>query len=166
MNKLFHSKILTIITCCFLSSASLYAQDENQKKADKVLYNSALELINKSDKALKNDDLIEAEKLFNQSLKIYPITYGSTSLAFKKMEVGDVRGANKVYDNLIASLISHPQVLIEHSSDIGPFMKLSYRPSAEFIKSTRLIKVSSNFYKGDIKIAHEEMMVLKKENAL
>jgi len=166
MNKLFLSKTITIITCCFLSSTSLYAQNENQKKADKELYNSALELINKSNKALKNDDLIEAEKLYYQSLKTYPITNGSNSLALTKLEIGDNRGANKVWDNLIARLISHPQVLTEQSTDIGSFIKLSYRPSAEYIKMVRLVKATANFYKGDIRIAHEELMVLKKEGAL
>ncbi|MBC7914694.1 MAG: caspase family protein, partial [Pyrinomonadaceae bacterium] len=155
-------KLLFLFTFCLSISLSIHAQDENQKNADKELYKSAEELLKRVDKALKSGDLNEAEKLYNQSLKTYPITYGAYNLALKKMEIGDVRGANKLLDNLISSLINHPQVLIEHTTNIGGLIKLSYRASAEYIENVRSFKASTNFSRGDIRVAHSEYMKLIK----
>ncbi|MBB2144381.1 hypothetical protein GM921_02695 [Pedobacter sp. LMG 31464] len=166
MIKFSFFKIIVLIALCFLTSLSLYAQDEDQKKADKELYLKALELSNKGIKALRNDDLIEAEKFFNESLKIYPIPIGFSTLSLKKIEIGDIKGANKVWDNLINSLASRPQILIENYTNIGGIAKLSYQPSAEYIKFLHLAKAKNNFDKGDIKIAHEEMLLLKRDGTL
>ncbi|RZL48814.1 MAG: hypothetical protein EOP00_08350, partial [Pedobacter sp.] len=159
---LLKSIILTIF--CFLT-ISVVAQDDAQKKADKERYLRAEELLQKASKAIKNDELVEAEKLYNQSLKEYPITYGHF-IGVKRMEIGDMRGANKVWDNLVDSLKAHPQVLFQTVTNIGGLVKYVYRPSGEYIKNIRLIKAGSNFYKGDIKIAHQEMLTLKQEGLL
>ncbi|MBB2144380.1 hypothetical protein GM921_02690 [Pedobacter sp. LMG 31464] len=155
-------KLLLLFTLCLLTFSSLYAQDAAQEKADKELYRSAEEILKRVDKAIKNGDLIEAEKLYNQSLKTYPITNGAYNLAFKKMEIGDIRGANKLLDNLITILINYPQVLIEHDTNIGPMVKLSYRPSTEYIEGIRSFKANTNFSRGDIRVAQSEYMKLIK----
>ena len=45
--------------------------------------------------------MIEAEKLFTQALKTYPIPSRFDYFIIKKIELGDVRGANKFWDNII-----------------------------------------------------------------
>lgn len=166
MTRICFRPLIVFIALLLFSSATLYAQTDEEKKADKELYRKAEDLLKDAGIALRKDDLVEAEKLYNQSLAIYPISYGFNALAFKKLEIGDVRGANKLWDNLIKSLISRPQILYQHLTNIGGLVKLSYGSPDEYIKIARLTKAGSNFYKGDIKIAHEEMMTLKKEGAL
>lgn len=153
-------KSIAIALFCSLISSVILAQDEDQKKNDKELYRSSEVLYNKSAKALRNDDLVESEKLYYQSLKTYPIHFSAHNLAIKKMEIGDVKGANKIWDDLISALNSKPQVLYEHATGIGGFMKLSYESSADFIESIRRIKANENFKKGDIRVAQKETMII------
>jgi hypothetical protein len=153
-------KSFAIALFCSLISSVILAQDDDQKKNDKELYRSSEVLYNKSAKALRNDDLVESEKLYYQSLKTYPIRFSAHSLAIKKMEIGDVKGANKIWDDLISALNSKPQVLYEHATGIGGFMKLSYESSADFIESIRRIKANENFKKGDARIAQKETMII------
>ncbi len=166
MIKSYSLKSIIVFIFCLMASATLCAQVELQKKADEELYKSADKLLKNANKALKDDDLVEAEKLYYQSLKIYPITDGFNSLAIKKMELGDVRGGNKIWDNLITSLAKQPKVLVVTVNDIILGKKYDYLPTSKFITTIRLIKASANFYKGDIKTAHEEMLILKKEGLL
>ena len=152
MNKLSLFKTLLVIIFCSFSFSSLFAQDEEQKKADTELYKTASDLLNKANKAFKNEDMIEAEKLFTQALKTYPIPSRFDYFIIKKIELGDVRGANKFWDNIIASLISKPKILYQTTTNIGGLIKYKYRPSSDYIKNIRLTKSGSNFYKGDIKL--------------
>jgi tetratricopeptide (TPR) repeat protein len=165
MNNLSLFKPIAIFLVSIFS-ISAFAQDDAQKKKDTELYKNASEIIAKGNKALKNEDLVEAEKLFNQALKTYPITNGFNIFIFKKLEIGDVRGANKFWDSLVASLNSRPQILYQTLTDIGGLVKYKYRSNTEDLKTVRLTKAGANFYKGDIKVAHEEMLILKKDGLL
>ncbi len=64
----------------------------------------ALKLIKKAGKLWKDDAFAEAEKLYYAANKLCPTSSGMIELANNKMEMGDIKGANKTWDVYIHAL--------------------------------------------------------------
>lgn len=152
------NKFILLFIYSFYAATSVFAQDINDKKTIKKIAATADTFIRTANKALKNGDIIEAEKLYEQALKVYPVINLSNDLPLKKIEIGDVKGANNTWDRIIKQMESY--------SDIYSWYLVETYSSKQIIRSVRLLKMESNYYKGDIQVAFQEMIILKNEGHL
>jgi tetratricopeptide (TPR) repeat protein len=82
--------------------------------------------------------------------------------ANKKILIGDIKGANKIWDELINNLSNRPKIIaqdprIRFNLNNG----FAYISSEKEIYDARNAKIGGNFYKGDIKIAYNEILAIK-----
>lgn len=93
-----------------LSGYATYSQskrEENRKyEKEEDECNEALKLIKKAEKLWKDDEYTEAEKLCYESNRLCASYAALFFLATNKMELQDIKGANKVWDDQINSLQS------------------------------------------------------------
>ncbi|UKJ08816.1 caspase family protein [Solitalea lacus] len=150
MKKLF-LLMLILYTC---STSVLYAQSKKLK--DLASYKSALISAKPMEKAVVDKDFILAEKLFLQSLDIYPvwaIVYDDFINA--KVNIGDIKGANLLWEKAIAIYKKHDQILVYNpplfsTFNIAKGSDYDYVPSSEKIKSIYLDRAYANATHGDI----------------
>ena len=102
------------------------------------------EKIGKKAKGLwKDEQYAEAEKLYYQASQLYPLEYwGLNELAALKMDLGDITGANKVWDDRIRSLSAKLKSYLLFQHDIDAFVWQTYYN-----------KIKANLEKGSAEIA-------------
>lgn len=88
-------KLLTILLLTFCTGG-LLAQSGNEARESR-------ELIAKSDKLRKEGQILEADKLLFEANEKAPVAK-LTTIASEKLKSGDIKGANRCWDALIASL--------------------------------------------------------------
>lgn len=150
-----------IVSLLFIILQVTVVTSQENEKADIAVYKEASEIGRKAQKVLKND-LIEGEKLFYQSLKVYPIIYYMNMLAYKKAEIGDLRGANKVWDDFITACSERQNIVCyDPSRSSSIIIKYTNYSSSKFISDARNAKAGANFYKGDITLVLKELLLIK-----
>ncbi len=137
------------ITTFFVFNAQ--AQD---KKADKEKHQEAAKLNNKAAKLWDKGERVEAEKLFYQAHELYYVINGLRSLANLKMNEGDVRGANKCFDQVIKKLESYNGEVMVYSPTMTAWSSdYKYTGTKDIILSVYIDKAAANYLKGDIDMA-------------
>lgn len=141
---------LFIFSMLYFTPATAQEKRWNSEKEESRAMKEAEKLSKKAKGLWKDDQYAEAEKLYYQANQVYPLHYwGLNELAALKMELGDIRGANKVWDDRIRSLTQKFQSYLIYQKDIN-----------QYIWQTYYNKISSNLEKGSAEIAVKSTAVV------
>ncbi len=145
-----------VLFFCLLRATALFAQ--NDKDADKVLFNKAADIRKEGNKYFTKDPA-KADKLFTEANRIYHGT-ADASLGLQEHQNrlptlryyhGDIRGGNKAVEDEINSLRKKTQVLIPKMIGNG------YIPSTEVIKVYYTQRAYLNLSYGDAALASSDI---------
>lgn len=130
-----------LLFCCFQGlMIGTFAQEKKweSEKAESRDNREADKLFSKAKKLWNDEQFAEAEKVYYQAHRLYPYHYwGLNELAEQKLEIGDIKGANKVWDDRIYGLRQPVKSYLIYQKDIN-----------QYIWQTYFNKVKKNLKKG------------------
>lgn len=133
---------------CMLNGLGVSAQDKEEKKKDITSYKQAHDLYEQAQKLWKNEQLAESDKLYAKAILAYPIYAYVYAYANKKMEIGDIKGGNAIWETMIARLREEKDLLFELSSS-WPVV-YDYEPAEKTIAKIYTARAYSNATSGSI----------------